>query len=85
MASSVRIGNIGNQQGIEAYRRAGNLSADDRMPFEYFVDAEDIDQTGRNLEEEVNIVANILAQSDLKEFVAAGGGRVDQEPAEPDG
>ena len=38
------------------------------MPFEHFVDAEDFDQTGRNLEEEVNIVANILAQSDVKEF-----------------
>ena len=35
--------------------------------------------------EEVDIVANILAQSDLKELFAAGGGRVDQVPAEPDG
>ena len=68
VASSVRIGNIGTQQGIDAYRRAGNLGADDRMPFEHLVDAEDFDQTGRNLEEEVDIVANILAQSDLKEL-----------------
>ena len=55
------------------------------MPFEYFVNTEDLDQTGRNLKEKANIVANFLAQANLEELFAAGGGRVDQVPAKPDG